>query len=444
MDNQYIVAIEIASSKIVGAVGLKDLQGKVFFQFLEEEKLVDCVSHGLPQNIEEISQRLRSVLTRLENRIPNYKIKTLFVGLGGGSLRSISKKSLIRLPQEDMIVEEYIRRLYDRTLRDDFKEFEPLDIVARKFVVDGTPVKKPIGTMATVIEGEFNLIVGKKQLKTNIDRIIDRVGYQAEDHLAMPICAAKVVLTDNERQIGCVLVDFGAETTSISIYKRGSLHYLFTLPFGSRCITQDLCEGLNIIESEAERKKMQLDELSLSTTSNAKDVTGNPTNAVKNYISARMGEIVANIVNTIKMAGFDSTSLPGGMVFIGGGAKLNNFCNFVENETQYKTRIGVPNGLVSISDNRALDAEYVNIVSLIAEGATKLRGDQSCCVRKATATVEIDEPESTTVEVVQPGHNPGKQSGFRRTISSWFDRIGRAGSNIISEESPDEDEEYRG
>ena len=135
---------------------------------------------------------------------------------------------------------------------------------------------------------DFNLIVGKNQIKLNLKRIIEeRLELKIKDYMPTALCVAEQVLTQEERQLGCVLVDFGAETITISIYKNEALTYLFTIPLGSRNITRDIT-SLNMVEESAENLKKTIgDAINTNSESGLISTEGVSAKDVGDYIVAR-------------------------------------------------------------------------------------------------------------------------------------------------------------
>ena len=138
--------------------------------------------------------------------------------MAGRSLRSLSASAELNLPENSTITAEHIEKLKSDVSKDKFDQFEILSVVPRKFIVDKTIFKNPSGILGSTIKAYFNLIVGKNQIKLNLKRIIEeRLELKIKDYMPTALCVAEQVLTHEERQLGCVLVDFGAETLTISL-----------------------------------------------------------------------------------------------------------------------------------------------------------------------------------------------------------------------------------
>lgn len=442
-NEQYIAAIEIASSKIVGAIGTKDADGRICFRMMEEDKVVDCVSHGLSQNIEEISQHLNNILVRLESRIAPRRIESVYVGLSGGGIRSIQRHSRLDFGRDEIIENSHLLKLARMASQETFQDFEKLDVVPRCFFINGEEKKRPIGILSNAIEADYNIIIGKKALRSNIGHVLGRINREEKDAFITSITTADLILTEADKQ-GCAFVDYGAENVTISIYRRGTLCHLYTLPFGSRNITMDIAEGLHQVEGTAEELKKQNDSLLRPTSVASRGLNGNQTASPSNYVIARSGEIVANIINAIKCAGFEASDLPSGLIFTGGGAKSADFSEYVQGVTKFKVRIATLPQNISVVDSRATGLEYLGIVSLIVAGGQRLQPNESCCSNPYLESEIQESPESP--ENPEEPESPAEPKPQKKNIvDKLFTRLKSLADSLSAEnvEEDDEDEERR-
>ncbi len=432
---QYIVALEIGSSKILGAVATKNPQGGVALIALEEEKVVDCVRYGVIQNIEETNTRIIRIIRKLENRAsvaPN-KIKGVFVGIEGRSLRNIETEVEHTFQEETGITQSIIDSIKKESKSVPIAGFDILDVMPRKFIIDKAEAKSPVGMFGSHISAKLNLIVAKPTLKNNLKRVIEeRLQLNVKGYLVAPICTAEEILSYDERQLGCMLVDFGAETTTISIYKNDVLVYLSTMPFGSRNITRDIT-ALNLLEDKAEDLKKTIGN-ALSNDSSASQLKIEGINAgdVSNFIIARAGEIAANIIAQLEYAEVSTADLPEGIILIGGGAKLNGFAELMEQQTKLKVRKGSVSHSINILEHRVAGPEYAQIVALLAKGAAKLQEDDNCC--EAPIILAPQEPQP----VVEPVKKEEEDKGPSK-LQKLLERVKTTATSIFNE-TDDEDE----
>ena len=328
-DKDFIVAIELGSSKISGIAGKKK-DGTMQILAYAEEKTAGCVKRGVVYNIEKTYQSVNSVIAKLE-AVLKTKITRAYVGLGGQSLRSY--KCVVR---RNMLTQSYITNDAIDAIRQEsyeipFNDYTVLENYPQEFVVDSNVIADPVGVMGTNIEGEFLDVIAKTNLRTNIETVFDNVGIDIAEELVSPLQLANSVLTDAEKRSGCALVDLGADTTTLVVYKNNIVRYLVTIPLGSNNINKDL-STLPIDETETEDVKLKYGDACQDldatdeteppsyTTSDGRQIE---VATIKNVIEARMGEIIANVSRQIVNSDY-SDKLLAGLIITGGGSNMKN------------------------------------------------------------------------------------------------------------------------
>lgn len=428
MGQKYIVAIEIGSSKIKGAVGAIDESGALTVLAIEEEKLIDSVRYGCIQNVAEVSTRVLSIVRKLENHnsVSPSKVKGVYVGLGGRSLTALAREVQRQLPDELEITERIIEQIKEEARLTTVPDRDVVEVLPRSFIIDKRPIANPVGVFGQNITANLNLLTCKTQIKRNLNLVIcDRLQLAINGYIVRPTAVADLVLSDDEKRLGCMLVDFGAETTTVSIYKDGSLQYLATLPLGSRNITRDIT-AIKCLEERAEEIKKAVGCAYTTEPAKKNAVDGIDAVEVNNYVQARAGEIVANIMEQINYAAYKNSDLPGGIVVVGGGARLRNFNILLENQSSMKVRSGAPVGMIRISDNRIQPSDSIDILAIL------LAATHTSTVECLEGVVEVAPVSETIADVVtekekaenieEVKKNKKKGPGF---FSKLQDRISR-------------------
>lgn len=436
MEQKYIVAIEIGSSKIKGAVGSTDETGALTVIAVEEEKLVDCVRYGCIQNVEEVSNRVLRIVRSLEENssISPRKIKGVYVGMGGRSLSASSREVQRQLPDELEITERIITQIKDEARSANMSDKDVVDVLPRSFTIDNQPATNPVGIFGQQINANLNLLTCKPQIRRNLNRVIcERLQLAINGYIVRPIALADLVLSDDEKRLGCMLVDFGAETTTVSIYKDGALHYLETIPLGSRNITRDIT-SINHLEEKAEELKKAVGCANPQEQGGKKNaVDGIDVVEINNYVQARAGEIVANIIEQIKYADYKPTDLPAGIIVVGGGAKLKGFNSLLEAQSSLKVRSGAPLGLIRITDNRIQPSDSVDVISILMSA---IRLSAVDCLEKIQVIAD------TTDDTTEKNEEEKKETGTKEKGPSLMNRLKDRLARIIDlEEDGEEDED---
>lgn len=429
-EERYIAAIEIGSFKITGSVGLFNPEtGTLKVMALEQTSSNDSVRYGIIQNPEEVALRVARIVEKLENNpavAPN-SIKGAFVGLSGRSMHSIPSKVEISFPEMEEITGEMLHNLKEDAKRFELPSgYEIFDTVPRSYQVDGLETMSPKGALGKSITASFDIIVGRSELKRNIMRsLTERTNLDVKGLVVTPLAAASVVLSDEEKRLGCMLVDFGAETTSVSIFQKGSLCYFATIPLGGRHITRDLTT-LNILEEKAEEIKIESGRAVASETPSALNINGLKLTDVSNLVVARAEEIVANVIQQIFYAGLKEKDLPAGIVCIGGAANLNGIIDLISNQSSLNARRG--NLLPSIvpAEQRMKRLDAIQSAAILYAGA--MSGVDDCLEAPApiNENYRIDDDTDDT-----PTGGDRKDNANERK-SNLFSRIGSRISNLFN------------
>jgi mannonate dehydratase len=84
---------------------------------------------------------------------------------------------------------------------------------------------------------------------------VEKAGDKVRELVLEPLASALCVLTEDEKELGVLLVEMGAGTTDIAVFHEGKIRHLGTIPFGGANVTSDIVHGLGVTQTEAERLK---------------------------------------------------------------------------------------------------------------------------------------------------------------------------------------------
>ena len=95
-----------------------------------------------------------------------------------------------------------------------------MDVIPNEYTIDNHLETQPKGTYASEIEAHLQLVVGRPSIKKNINRcIVERLKLPIAGYIMSVHADAAALLDDEEKSLGCALINFGAGTTTLSIYK---------------------------------------------------------------------------------------------------------------------------------------------------------------------------------------------------------------------------------
>ena len=435
--NQYIVALEIGSSKIVGAIAEKTPSGYLSVRHLQEEKHVNSVRYGIVQNVENIKTSINHILKNLEEKINGRVTQVSEVNRSVGSTEAITR--------------ELIDRIIHEATSTPLRNYDTVDIVPRAFYVDKVETPNPVGQFGSSIKIKVNLIVAKPALKLNLNRLMT-FGIPAKDYIVTPLAVGEQILSDSDRELGCMLVDMGAETTTVAIYKGNALVYLSTLPLGGRNLTRDVMNGMNVLEETAENVKKNINNPLDPNNVTIADIEGVNAPEAAKYFSARAGEIIANINQQIADAGLASDAIQS-IVLIGGGAHLGGLRQKLEDTIKVRVRMGQNPPMLNILNPDINRMEYIEVFSLLAKAADMIEDGETCVelnnyedalIMNTPRKPESPEPEFVDdVPARKPGNGDKKGRGRGRSGSgnSFFRSLREKLNGLMQEDDETADDE---
>ena len=334
---EFIVAIELGSSKITGVAGKKNMDGSITILAVVKEDSSSFIRKGVIYNIDKTAQCISNIVKRLTAQLKT-SIMTVYVGVGGQSICSIKNESIKNLPPDTIVTQEMVNELMDANRNMIYQEQEILDAATQEYKVDNQYQIDPVGIQCTRLQGNFLNILWRKEFYRKLNKCFDIAGVAIAEMYLAPLALADSVLTDAEKRSGCALIDLGADTTTVSVYYKNILRHLAVIPLGSNNITKDIA-SLQMEESQAE--EMKLKYASAWTDNSDIDnslmlsIDGERSVESRKFIEiveARVEEIIENVWFQVPSEYADR--LLGGIVLTGGGANLRNIETAFRNRTR--------------------------------------------------------------------------------------------------------------
>ncbi|MBR6371353.1 MAG: cell division protein FtsA [Bacteroidaceae bacterium] len=403
---KLIVAIELGSSKISGVAGQILYDGTLKVMAYAFTPSSSCIRHGAVYNLDKTANAIAEVISRLDSML-SAKINKVYIGYNSKSLRSEINSVERSFTVETVVSQEIIDSMFSECELMEHSGYQILLQESLEYVVDnkrGTETD-PMGVACTSLKGNYLSILLKKQISDYMAQCFSMAGITILDGFVTPVVEADAILTDEEKQQGCAFVDYGADTTTVSVYKNGLLRYLRVIPLGSTLITRDLATVLKIDEEQAEKLKCTYGLCTLIGGQDMEEtitVGGNKVTLreIGGIIEARNEEIVKNVAAIIKASGYYDV-LYSGLIVTGGGSKLRQLDQvFYSVMPDLRTPRFVVEPSCGVLWNEPLwkkgDGSQVSLLSVMAKGT------ENCC--ELPKMDEIDNVAPSDLDKV--GMNP--------------------------------------
>ena len=379
--DKYLIGLDIGSTKTCVLIAeLDDDQVRFLALGAAESK---GLRKGLIVNLDSTVSSIRRAVEEAEG-VANVPVESAIIGVAGSHVRGVNSRGGVTLGNRKRDIErEDIRRTIDAarniTLPEDR---EVLHVLPHEFLVDAQEgIRDPAGMVGQRLEANVHLVTSSVAATQNLVTAANRAGILISDTVLEPLAAAESCLTQDEREMGCCLLDIGGGTTELIVYGGGVVRHTSAVAIGGDHFTNDLAVGLRTPIPEAERIKRH--HGCASTASIQVDgpieiasVGDRPPRTIfvhtlTEIIEPRAQELLALISDDLRRAGLDK-QIPAGFVLAGGGAKLHGLVELAESTFHLPMRIAEPKGLSDMPEQVA-QPEYATVIGLVMYGAKARR-----------------------------------------------------------------------
>jgi cell division protein FtsA len=345
-----IVALDIGTTKVCTLIAQKSSNS------LEILGVGSHPSHGLKKgsvvNIEKTVESIRSSVEEAKLMAGIEELESATVGIAGNHIYCFNSSGVVPVKNKEISQADVDRVIEAAKAVLIPSDREVLHVIPQEFKVDNTMgIKNPIGMCGSRLEVNVHIVTGKTPLIHNLVKCVEQAGLSANSVILQPIASSRSVLSNEEKDLGVVLIDIGGGTTDIAVWKEGSLIHSQIVPLGGNHFTNDLAIALKIPHNEAERIKLThgtvLNEAQLSETYlTVQGLSGTkprevPLTFVSEVLGARANELFSVIRETIMERNLQD-EITGGFVLTGGGALIRNLPELAEYILEKPVKVGYP------------------------------------------------------------------------------------------------------
>jgi cell division protein FtsA len=372
MKPEQFVGLDIGTSTVRCVIGTFDPNGSNAPSIIGHGQAVNQgMRRGAVVHIDDVADSIVQALTEAE-RISGMTIKRATVNVNGSHISGLNSEGVIAIsaanreitPEDRMRVEEAATIVKLPSNR------EIVQFFAKNYSLDGLRnIKDPVGMHGVRLEVEAHMITAATPNLRNLDMALEKAEVTPTHHIVSGLAAAEAVFSRQQKEAGTALIDVGAGTTNLIVFEDGEVQHVAVLPIGGQHITNDLAIGLQTDLDIAEVVKIQHADLSPSNTKSTATVKveGKTYNfdfqEVSMIIEARVEELLEYVekeLHKIKK----SRKLPGGIVIVGGTAKLKGFDEMAKKKLQLPARIGKIQNIGGLVDT-VEDQSFTTVIGLM-------------------------------------------------------------------------------
>ncbi len=438
--DKIAVGLDIGTTKIVCVIGRFNEHHKIEVLGAGRAKSKG-VHDGVVINIVQTEEAIRAAVEAAETQA-NLKVRSVVAGIAGKHIRSLQHNdNITRDTNPDEVIQQ---KDIDQLIANVHKLVmvpgeEIIHVLPQEFKIDGqTNITEPIGMHGSRLEANLHLVVGQTSSIRNIGRSIKNADLHLSDMTLEPLASASSTLSEDEKEAGVALIDIGGGTTDLAIFKDGIIRQTAVIPMGGKVITNDIKEGCEIIERQAELLKIKFGSTWPAENSQTEVITipglrgRDPKEVSKNMLSqiihARVKEIINAAYAEILAYGHNESNkrLIAGLVLTGGGSQLKHLKQLIEFETGMSTRIGFPNEhLANTTEKELMSPMYSTSIGLLLMGLENSEEESMAVdpnVKPDEKPEEAESPPVTTETEVSNDDGKDIEKG-RSYFEKWIDRF---------------------
>lgn len=375
MANRIVTAIDIGSTKICTTIASiqEDRQPSVIGVASYPSK---GMKKGVVVNIDEAINSIAASLEAAE-RMAGLTVSSVYISINGKHITSTNNKGVVAVAQDEIVTDDVYRAIESARTVSIPPSREILHVIPREFIVDAQGgIKDPVGMTGTRLEVDAHIVSATSTALHNLIKCVQQLGLRVEDVVFSGWSASTSVLTATEKELGVALLDIGGGTTSMTTFVEDAITYSGCIPFGGSNVTSDLAIGLRVSLEDAERIKLNADELMKQSVRSKIDdkqkgedekasgkkkdiidvssleIEGMNTISRKMFeeiVEARLSEIFDLVIDQVEQSG-NEIKLPAGIVLTGGTAQIPEITSIAKKVFGVPARVGYPKGLEGLVD----------------------------------------------------------------------------------------------
>ncbi len=357
-DRELVVGLDVGTAKVMALVA-ECRPG-------EELEIIGLGVHasrglkkGVVVNIDSTVQSICGAIQEAE-LMAGCEIHSVYASISGSHVRSLNSTGIVAIRDREVSrgdVERVIDAARAVALPDDQRL---LHVLPQEFIIDRQDgVRDPVGMSGVRLEVRVHLVTGASSSVQNLQKSICRCGLQVDDIILEQLASSQAVLLEDERELGVCLVDIGAGTTSITVYRDGAVQHTAVLPIAGDQVTNDLAVALRTPRQFAEELKVRY-ACALGQLSNPEENLQVPgvgdrsarrleRQTLVEVVQPRYEELFGLVRTELERSGFEN-SIAAGVVLSGGSARMEGVVELAEEIFRVPVRTGVPRSGAGLND----------------------------------------------------------------------------------------------
>ena len=381
--NRLVAALDLGTTK-VGAV-IAEAQGDPRYPVTRVlgvgVERCNGVHRGVVRNIEETTRAIQKAMKDAE-RMAGVEVGAVYCSVAGEHVAGRTTTGVVSVTGGEIRTGD-VARVNDVASSVPLgKDHELLHAIPQDYLVDMQPgISEPIGMSGQRLDAQVYLVTVLSSVPQNLRKCVEGAGYHVAEFVLEPLAVSLAVLTPDERELGCALVELGGGSTNVAIFQAGKIRHTASLRFAGGHVTSDIVHGLQVTQQDAERLKERHGAAyePLVPEGEVIQLPGTPGQGPRNahrqvlshIMRMRLQEVLELALDEITRAGYHQR-LPAGVVLTGGGAQVPGIVELAREVFAMPVRTGKPGeGLSGLTDS-VESPRYAVLAGLAIYGTKQL------------------------------------------------------------------------
>lgn len=350
VNNDYLVGVDIGTSKIICVVGEMQESGELNILGVGEHASTG-LKRGIVVNIEATVESIKKAVEKAEEA-SQFPIKSVYAGIAGSHIKSFNSHGIVAISASEVGVVDVDRVIDAAKAVAIPADQKILHILPQEFTIDHQDgIKEPVGMSGVRLEAKVHIVTGSVSSAQNIEKCIRQCGLIPVDIILEQLASSYAVLNDDEKELGVCLIDIGAGTTDVAIFTGGAIRHTAVIPVAGDQVTNDIAIAFRTPTRNAEKMKLEHANCFIPCASENQGVeissfAGRPAKQVSEVALARIvqpryEELFILVRNEIRRMGFEEL-IPSGIVLTGGASQVKGAVELAEHVFDMPVRTGAP------------------------------------------------------------------------------------------------------
>jgi cell division protein FtsA len=383
-----IVGLDIGTSKICAVVGEVRSDGRVDIVGMGSHPSIG-LRKGMVINIENTVNSIKEAIEEAET-MAGCEISSVYAGIAGGHIKGFNSHGIIALKNRE-VTRADIERVIDAARAVAIPmDREVIHTLPQEFIVDDQAgITDPVGMSGVRLEVKIHIVTGAVTSAQNIIKCANRAGLDVYDIILESLASSEAVLSDEEKNLGAALIDFGGGTTDLAVFSQGSIKHTSVLTLGGDNLTNDIAIGIRTPFKEAEKIKIKYG-CGLTSLIGKDETIEVPSvgeraprtisrELIGEILEPRVEEIFTLMYQELVRSGYDDL-VTSGVVATGGSSLLPGVPEILEQVFNMPARIGYPSDIGGLKEivNSPM---YATAVGLVLYGANLEKREKKFRIR---------------------------------------------------------------